>query len=421
MKDWFIEHKKGLLWSGLLVLGFLIGLALPSPFFRNKTKTVVVSHVEEYVNTTDTIDMAVDGGLYSGTISRKTLKRNGQGQFKKGGSVYEGEWVDDKLEYGKRTQSVSVYTGHFDDNLNNDGFGIVQYNDVYIGKKLSEGLPDSEIIVKYIGNWSKDSKHGLGRAIKKDGSMDFGIYSNGVLQKAKDAKFRVGGNVYGIDVSHWQKKVDWDNLALYCDEHGKVYDGSPKEKTFMQPVFFVYIKATQGASIIDSTYYDKVNEAKKHGMVKGAYHYLSWQSSVEDQLKNFFETVTWVPGDLPPALDVEWADDIVKEYGADTLQSMTLEWLEEVEKKMGVRPIIYTRENIRDNYLKDPKFNTYQFWISRYLSLGGPDNSDWLIWQKTESAKIRGCRDDINVDIDIYQGNYDSFERYLKAIVREKP
>lgn len=177
----------------------------------------------------------------------------------------------------------------------------------------------------------------------------------------------------------------------------------------MQPVFFAYMKATEGATIKDDMFSVRMTEAERHGIIKGAYHFLHLGSTVDAQLKNFLETATWTRGDLPPALDVEVENEI-KKYGVTTLQSMILEWLEKVEKRMGVRPVIYTRESIRNKYLNDSRFKKYQFWIARY-SDKGPDNFDWQIWQKTEKGQMSGHKG--NVDINLFRGNYDSFKKYL--------
>lgn len=406
-RNWFDGLKNPNLHLILIVIAFLVGLAIPSPFFRNGLQTIIGEKSEELVDTTN---MALADGLYSGSIVKNSKVRSGYGRYEsKSGSVYEGNWKDDRLVYGTRTTPSSVYTGHFDSDLNNDGFGIVNYSEEYIQGKRKQGLSDAEITATYIGNWKKNVKNGLGRSVKKDGSMEFGHYSEGVLQKMSGAIFRVGGSVYGIDLSHHQKDIDWNNLALYCDKNGNVYSKAPQEKRYMQPVFFAYMKATEGATIIDEMYSVRMIEAERHGIVKGAYHFLHLGSPIENQLKNFFETVSWTKGDLPPALDVEVETEI-QEYGVEVLQSMTLEWLQKVEKKMGVRPVIYTRESIRNKYLNDSRFKQYQFWIARY-SKNGPDNFDWQIWQKTERGQVKGHKG--NVDINLFRGNYDSFVKYL--------
>ena len=393
---------------GLIPMAFLVGLVLPSPFFRKEISALIESQAVESVDTTN---MAVEGGLYSGAISKTNHKRNGYGRYEtQDGSVYEGEWRDGKLRYGTRTTAASVYTGHFDAKLNNDGFGIISYSGSYIAEKSRQGLPDAEIIVTYIGNWRKNYKQGLGRAIKKDGSMDFGRYSEGLL-KTKKANYTIGENVYGIDVSHHQTNIDWDNLAFYCDEKGNVYNGKPKEKLHLQPVFFVYVKATEGASVKDEMYNVRMIEAERHGIAKGAYHFLRLGTPVEEQIKNFLETATWNLGDLPPALDVELEAE-VKEYGIEKMQAMALEWLEKVEDKLGVRPIIYTSEGFRSKYFNNRKFDQYKFWVARYGKT--PDNTNWQIWQKSQHGQMCGCEGD--VDINLYHSDYKSFRLYLKSI-----
>ena len=405
---WFIQHKDKIVRYGLLIIVFLIGLALPSPFFRDGLRSIMRNEMEELEYTTN---MIVEGGSYSGNIVKNSNVRSGYGRFEtKEGSVYEGNWKDNKLVFGTRTTPSSVYTGHFDIDLNNDGFGIINYTEDFIQGKKKLGLSDSDITITYIGNWSKNVKQGLGRSIKKDGSMDFGRYSEGLLQKVSGANYRIGGSVYGIDISHFQKDIDWNNLALYCDKNGNVYSNSPKEKNFMQPVFFAYMKATEGATIKDEMFSVRMTEAERHGIVKGAYHFLHLGSTIDAQLQNFLETATWTHGDLPPALDVEVENEI-NMYGVEVLQSMTLEWLQKVEERMGVRPVIYTRESIRNKYLNDSRFKKYQFWIARY-SDKGPDVFDWQIWQKTEKGQINGHNG--NIDIDLFRGNYDSFKKYIE-------
>lgn len=151
-----------------------------------------------------------------------------------------------------------------------------------------------------------------------DGSMDFGKNENGIFQAVLDANYRVGGSVYGIDLSHYQSDVNWDNFALYCDKNGNVYNEKNEDKKYMQPVFFVYLKATEGSTIKDDTYSIRTTEAERHDIVKGAYHFLRLGSPIDEQIKNFLETANWAQGDMPPALDIEVVSEI-EEYGKEFL------------------------------------------------------------------------------------------------------
>lgn len=393
---------------------FVIGLIIPSLLFK-KNKGIIGDVEQPYL--IDTVNMVLaDRSTYDGTVIASSKQRHGFGRLTTvDGSVYEGNWEKDRLPFGKRITSYSIYNGRFDGELNNDGFGIIKYTETYINGKRKQGLDDCSIITTYIGNWRKNNKQGLGRSIKVDGSMDFGYYEEGLFQKVEDSNYSVGAKVYGIDVSHYQPNINWNELALFCNQDGKVYCSSSGNKKYMQPVFFAYIKATEGATIKDYTYNIRTIEAERHGIVKGAYHFLHLGSDIEEQVKNFLEIATWTEGDLPPALDIEVEQEI-QIYGKEKLVSMASYWLEEIEARMHVRPIIYTRENIREEYLNDYRLKKYDYWISRYRD-AGPDNFNWHFWQLTESGVLNGYNDG-RIDVNMFKGDYAAFMSYLNEIKR---
>ena len=405
----FFRKKENYVKYGIPALLFLVGLSLPSPFFRGKR---IVLEKEVYVELSDTTNMAIGEGVYNGTVKKGTSVRHGYGKYEIKGNAYEGEWKEDLLPYGIRTNESYIYKGQFNKALDNHGFGIAEYTSEYIKGKQAEGFHNPSICKKYIGNWKNDNKQGLGRGIMNDGMMVFGNYSNGLLQKEKGANYRIGGCVYGIDVSSHQAFIDWDNLAIFCDNNGMAYETPPSGTNYLQPVFFAYIKATEGATYKYDYYNIRSIEAERHGIVKGAYHFLRLTSTVEDQLTNFFETATWTKGDLPPALDIEYEHEIEK-YGEDVFYDIVIKWLKGVEKKMGVKPIIYTNEEIRTKYMSDARLKGYDVWIAKYS--GQPTNFDWKIRQICEHGKIKGNKGDI--DIDLYKGDYNAFEQYLDGIV----
>lgn len=419
MQHTFAAHKNQLLAALLVVVAFFVGLVLPSPFFRHRMGPggFTGERDNEKIVLKDTAGMVMpDGSVYEGSVNARNNAFHGFGVLTKDNSQYEGNWKKGKLRHGKRTTPQSVYEGRFNDDLDNDGFGIITYNQPYVDGKRRQGMADREITVSYAGNWKKNVKSGLGRAVMADSSMTFGVYDNGVLKPAKGANYRVGDKVYGIDVSHYQGDINWDNLALFCTDSGRVYRFAPRDdndRRFMQPVLFAYMKATEGATMKDETFDIRMAEADRHGIAKGAYHFLHLLSPVEDQVKNFLEAVKWNPGDMPPALDIE-VDKEIKAHGAAKLRDYTFTWLEMVEKEMGVRPVIYTRENIRDNYLaKDPRFDKYKCWIARYHP-DGPVKEEWDIWQLTQTGRVNGYKGAI--DINLYNGDYAAFREFLDSL-----
>lgn len=71
---------------------------------------------------------------------------------------------------------------------------------------------------------------------------------------------------------------------------------------------------------------------------------------------------------------------------------------------MHVRPIIYTRENIRNKYQNDGRLKKYDFWVARYNDLG-PNNFDWHFWQITEKGILNGYNNG-RIDINLFKGDY---------------
>ena len=86
-----------------------------------------------------------------------------------------------------------------------------------------------------------------------------------------------GYNVYGLDISHHQGKINWEKLKRE----------NPKEC----PISFVYMKATEGKDHKDTQFDTNWQKAKEHGFTRGAYHYFSPYSTGLEQATMFTETV----------------------------------------------------------------------------------------------------------------------------------
>ena len=92
---------------------------------------------------------------------------------------------------------------------------------------------------------------------------------------------------YGIDVSRYQGKIDWQTVKT--DKN----------------VGYVYLKATEGASLVDVTYRYNLDEARKAGLKVGCYHFFSPTVAPETQFDNFSANVKLDEQDLLPIIDVE--------------------------------------------------------------------------------------------------------------------
>ncbi len=260
----------------------------------------------------------------------------------------------------------------------------------------------------YYGYWDMGYKHGLGRLEYTDGTFEFGQWIKGRFSKPKGQKFVQGVKAYGIDVSKYQKVIDWTRLSLSANASGNVVP-SGKNARFSQPVLFALIKSTQGTTIIDPKFKQNFSGAKKCGIIRGAYHFLSVSSSAAEQAKYFIANTPLEPGDLPPVLDLE-IDRKTMQRDHVKVVRMAKEWLRIVEKHYGVKPIIYTYNNYYIEYLKGHGLDDYDFWIARYGS--EPSARHWEIWQFTEKGVCKGI--DHAVDIDLFRGSFKDLKAYVK-------
>lgn len=260
----------------------------------------------------------------------------------------------------------------------------------------------------YYGHWNLGYKEGLGRMVYADGTIEFGYWKRGRLPKPAGKKFHVGRKVYGIDVSKYQKRVQWTKLSLKANAAGRVI-ASGKKAPYLQPVLFAIMKSTQGTTIKDPQFDRNFREAKRCGIIRGAYHFLSVSSPVEDQVKFFIANTPLEPGDLPPVLDLEIDKKVMAKHH-DKVVKMARKWLTLVEKHYGVKPIIYTYNNYYKDYLKGHGLDDYDYWIARYNA--EPSARHWEIWQFTDKGVCTGI--DHAVDIDLFRGNYSDLKAYVK-------
>lgn len=202
-----------------------------------------------------------------------------------------------------------------------------------------------------------------------------------------DANYPEGYEIHGIDVSHYQGEIDWDQLK------NSMIQGSPLR--------FVMIKATEGSDRLDENFNNNFYNARENGFLRGAYHFWSNKSSAREQAYYFLKQVHLEDGDLPPILDVEHkpANKSVEEFQTDVLT-----WLHIVEDKYHVKPIIYTYYNFKDAYLGAPVFDDYPYWIAHYYVDKVKYKGAWKFWQHTDAGKLPGIKG--YVDFNIYNGSY---------------
>jgi lysozyme len=192
----------------------------------------------------------------------------------------------------------------------------------------------------------------------------------------------------GIDVSEFQKTIDWSQVP-----------GAG--------VKFAYIRATDGTTIQDSQFAQNWQGAEKAGILVGPYHYFTTTSAVDTQINNFVSTVKTVDaGNLPPVLDVEDPAQFAKIQVPQRI-AMIQQWLDGVQQKLGVKPMLYMSSNFAAQELNNTsQFDSYKLWVADYTTAPQPEVpqawATWNFWQHTDSGAVPGITG--GVDMDYFNG-----------------
>ena len=194
-----------------------------------------------------------------------------------------------------------------------------------------------------------------------------------------------GFEIRGIDISHYQDRIDWERLR--------------NANVQRVPLRFVFVKATEGVSMIDENFSDNFYQARQNDLIRGAYHFFVPDADARKQARFFLKQVHLEEGDLPPVLDVEK----VGRLSSEQLRKAVRTWLEIVEEHYGVKPILYTGASFKKKYLNDSIFNQYPYWIAHYYVEKPTYEGSWKFWQYTDFGKIDGIQG--NVDCNIFNGS----------------
>lgn len=195
--------------------------------------------------------------------------------------------------------------------------------------------------------------------------------------------------VFGIDVSMYQGKINWNEV-----------------RTSKHPIEFVFIRSTMGVDGKDSWFNRNWNLSKRHDFIRGAYHYYRPNENSTKQFENFKSVVKLADGDFIPILDIE-KESI---FGRDKLRKGVLNWLKLAEKEYGVKPMIYTGLNFYQHVLKG-FVDDYPLWIAAYSGKHRLKNVDWSFHQFTEKVRVKGIKP--TVDGNDFKGEINELRKML--------
>ena len=273
-------------------------------------------------------------------------------------------------------------------------------------------------------NWINKLSNGTSKEAVLDGFLGSAEFSN--LCKKYNIKVKLDKptlpdtkRVIGIDVSKHNGDISWESIKD---------DG----------ISFAFIKATEGyadsswpeSSAFDSMFIKNMNNAISNGILVGAYHFAhpEYNHGIEgakaeakyfvSKIKDYYLKYPL----LPPVIDIETS------YGdKSSLTTWVLTLAREIEKEIGIKPILYMSESYSDSKLDINKL-PYKLWIAKYISTkvvinslddidgyqkGFRPNKGYTFWQFSSTGNdIDGVNSEY-LDKDIFSSNINELKSML--------
>jgi len=308
-------------------------------------------------------------------------------------------WTKDSVATAVISDSDGTYKGQIDSKRRPSGEGVYQGTDGSY----------------YCGFWEEGERNGFGFAFSANGKLRVGEWKNDRYQGERLTYS--SQRIYGIDISKYQHirgrhryAIDWANLRIS-------HLGSLSKKTVSGavdfPISFVYIKSTEGRTLMNPYYHRDYNAARAHGFKVGTYHFFSVNSSATAQANFFVKCSHFAKGDFPPVLDVEPLPSQIRRIGGTgVLFSRIRTWLTLVGNHCGRKPVLYVSQTFVNRYLPlaPDLIKNYDIWIARY----GDYKPDLRLvyWQLCPDGRVKGIHGE--VDINVFNGYRNEYNAYLK-------
>jgi lysozyme len=188
-----------------------------------------------------------------------------------------------------------------------------------------------------------------------------------------------GSTVQGIDVSEFQGSISWGQVA--ASGRG-----------------FAIARVSDGTGHPDPTFAANWEGIKAAGMVRGVYQFFRASEDPTAQANIVVGAIgRMAPGDLPPVADVEVMDG---QSGA-TLVTNLATWVNVIEARLGVTPMIYSAPGFWDPLPSTGQFAGETLWVANW-QVNCPDTptpwGGWAFWQYADNGSVPGIAGPVDLD-----------------------
>ncbi len=199
--------------------------------------------------------------------------------------------------------------------------------------------------------------------------------------------------VIGTDVSVWQDAAS-----------------TPQQIDFVKMrtagASFVFIKASQSTWMDQDLIYNWAN-ANRAGILRGAYHFLTFDTSPISQADYFWSLMRGDSGELPLVVDFENRIAGLTRAAASSALKLFVERLQVISGRL---PMIYTSPGYWNEFgTTDTFWTKYPLWLAHYTTAAEPlipsPWQSWLFWQYTSHGDgLKYGAESLNIDMDYFAG-----------------
>ncbi len=226
------------------------------------------------------------------------------------------------------------------------------------------------------------------------------------------------------DFSKWQGDIDYD-----------VLDDQDLSGVIVRAGSINYLT---GVPYTDFKFEINATKSAEYFKVLGFYWYWRANQDPNLQAKYFCDLIKYKEWSLPPIADIESSNGIPP----NLLRSRLKTFLDGIEARLNVKPIIYTRASFWNYAVGNPKWaSNYHLWCARYRYLDGnlepdltgpwSDNkfkplswNDWLLWQYSADGNRLGHKygmDSFDIDLNYFNGTEEDLYKFAEVIEEPQP
>ncbi|MDT8888014.1 GH25 family lysozyme [Aquirufa sp. LEPPI-3A] len=193
--------------------------------------------------------------------------------------------------------------------------------------------------------------------------------------------------VRGLDLSHWNVRVLYDDLDT---------------------LDFVFLKVSEGDDRVDDTFEQHYEAFRERDIPVGAYHFFRFDVDGKEQAQHFLKHLDGRRLQLPLVIDVEQHGN--RAIPHEKVKKRLHAFMKELKRHTKHQPIFYTNGDGYRDFIED-EFGNHTLWLSS-TNTWRPTMMDCTFWQFNIDADLMAITH--RADLNVFRGSREEWEEYLE-------